>query len=212
MSKTAADLGAPKGGSGEGKKPQSTSQWLKTHKQEAALGAGGIVIALALYVRSRKATGAASSTSTTPSSTVVPATANTTGTDVYSGLEDQILGLQQAVLGMSGAGGAGGTGGAGGAAGGTAGAAAAAASSGPGYGTEQVGGQGFDLLGYTSGHNYQGYNVGNGAPVFYKTPGSNSVQTNLDASAISGLPAGTELLTPTAYASSIGSSAGSEQI
>jgi len=209
VSKTAADLGAPKSGSGDGKKSQSTGAWLKTHKQEAALGAGGIVIALALYVRSRNTAGSSSSSSTTPSSTVVPATADTTGTDVYSGLEDQILGLQQAVLGMTQGAGSGTTtttttaGGSGGTAGGT---------TGQGYGAEEVAGQQYDLLGYTSGHNYTGYNVGNGAPVFYLTPGSNTPQTNLDASAIAGLPAGTELLTPTAYASSIGSSAGSEQI
>jgi hypothetical protein len=74
-----------------------TGDWLKTHKQEAALGGAGLVVAIALYVRSKNAS---SSSGTTTASTGNPATVDdTTATDYYSGLENQITGLQSALLG-----------------------------------------------------------------------------------------------------------------
>jgi hypothetical protein len=81
--------GAPKGKAGFG-------SWIKTHQNEALLGGGGIVVAIALYVRSKSSS---SSTTGTTSSYANPATGvDTTATDAYSGLESQILGLQQAAL------------------------------------------------------------------------------------------------------------------
>ncbi len=82
-----------------------TLAWLKTHKQEAALGAGGIVVAIALYMKSRANAAANSSSSTssgtlssTPASVAYPTgVANTTGTDLYTGLESQISQLQAAI-------------------------------------------------------------------------------------------------------------------
>jgi len=83
--------------------------------------------------------------------------------------------------------------------------------SGPGYGTVTIGGQTFNLLGYTTGGNFTGYNVGGGAPTFFQTPGG-SPQTNLTAAQVAALPAGTAVLTPSTYASQIGSTSGTEQI
>ncbi len=100
------------------------SNWYATHKQEALLGAGGIVVTIALYARSKKASSAASTSAGATSSSIDPATGlpygsaadnaalaaqqgalysqGTTGTDVYNGLENQILGLQQAFVGSQG--------------------------------------------------------------------------------------------------------------
>lgn len=79
---------------------QKFTDWLKTHKNEAYLGSAGTVVALALYVKSRKA--ASSSSSGTSESTEMPtSTADTTGTDAYNGIEDQVLGLQSALLGLA---------------------------------------------------------------------------------------------------------------
>jgi hypothetical protein len=80
-----------------------TVDWLKTHKQEAALGAGGVVVAIALYVRSRSNAASGSSSSTagyaTPnsSSTYPAGYVDTSSTDLYNGLEGQIVGLQAAI-------------------------------------------------------------------------------------------------------------------
>ncbi len=77
--------------------------WFTAHKPEVALGAGGIVVTIALYVRSRNAASTSSSTTgtgTTASTTEIPTTADTTDSDVYNGLESQILGLQQATLAL----------------------------------------------------------------------------------------------------------------
>ncbi len=81
-----------------GTKKKGIDTWVKTHKPEAALGVGAIVVTIALYVRSKNS----SSTSTGSTSTAEPvATDDTSATDYYSGLEDQVLGLQQALLGLS---------------------------------------------------------------------------------------------------------------
>lgn len=83
--------------------------WLKGHKPEAALGAGGIAVTLFLAYRARQNAAASGSSSTssgllgglTGSSTAVPvSTADTTSSDAFNGIEDQVLGLQQAVLGI----------------------------------------------------------------------------------------------------------------
>ncbi len=192
----------------------NTAEWFKTHKQEAIIGGGGLVVALALYVKSRNAS--ASSSSSTPSSTVVPAVSDTTGTDEFSGVEDQILGLQSAVLGMAAAGSAPPSTGA--LSPGTIPAPvpaspAPSAPTGPGYGTQSFGGASYVDLGYLASSSapgfasFGGYNVGGGAPVFFDEPGSASLLTNLSPEQVAGLPAGTELLTPTAYAGSVASTA-----
>lgn len=89
------------------------SAWLKTHKQEAALGGAGIVVAIALYVKSKKSAAGSSSGQpvTNPTYAYPSSTADTTGYDIYNGLESQILGLQQAVLAGQQGGGTGGSGG-----------------------------------------------------------------------------------------------------
>jgi hypothetical protein len=74
--------------------PRSTGDWLKTHKQEALLGAGGIVVAIALYVRSKNSS---SSSSSTPPTYAV---ADTTPTDLSS----QIDALGQAIANLQPAG------------------------------------------------------------------------------------------------------------
>lgn len=81
-----------------------TLDWLKTHKQEAALGAGGIVVAVALYVRSRANASSSSSSGTTSPSTTAAGVepyggyvADTSGTDLYNGLEGQIQALGAAI-------------------------------------------------------------------------------------------------------------------
>lgn len=74
--------------------------WLEDHRTQAYIGAAGLVIAIALYVKSRDSA-AAASTGTTAASTAVPtSTADTTGTDAYNGIEDQVLGLQSALLAL----------------------------------------------------------------------------------------------------------------
>jgi hypothetical protein len=76
----------------------NTGAWVKSHKQEAMLGAGGIAVAVALYVRSRSTSG----TSTTAAASYSdPATvADTTSSDAYSGIENQVTGLQSAILAL----------------------------------------------------------------------------------------------------------------
>lgn len=86
---------------------------LKAHKPEVLVGAAGAVAAIALYLRQKhtKAAGASpgSPAVSTPATTVTPGyapfpgttVATTTGTDAYTGMENQILGLQQAILGLA---------------------------------------------------------------------------------------------------------------
>lgn len=80
--------------------------WLKTHKPEAALGAGGIAVTvlLALRARSKNAAGAASGGGVPASSVLPVSTADTTQSDAFNGIEEQVVGLQSALLGLSGAG------------------------------------------------------------------------------------------------------------
>ncbi len=102
-------------------KGKGFSAWYSGHKTEAILGAGGIVVTIALYVRSKNSSAAASGTgaTATPStSTIMPGTlAPDTGSygngggdiagleSVISGLSSQISGLQpQSGTGGSGAG------------------------------------------------------------------------------------------------------------
>ncbi len=75
--------------------PGKASAWLKGHKTETLLGAGGIVVTIALYVRSKNA--AASTSGETVSTEEPSGTADTTDSDLYNGLEGQIGQLQQAV-------------------------------------------------------------------------------------------------------------------
>ena len=89
---TDAPAGSPKMGS-----------WIKTHKNEAILAGGGIVVAIALYVKSKNAS-SSSGTAATQSYANPATVADTTATDAYSGLENQVLGLQQAFLGLAGQG------------------------------------------------------------------------------------------------------------
>ncbi len=77
------------------------NEWFAKHKTEALAGAGGLVLALALYAKSKSSSASSSTGATTGTSTLYPpAVANTTGTDTYTGLENQILGLQQGLLSL----------------------------------------------------------------------------------------------------------------
>jgi hypothetical protein len=148
--------------------------WLKSHKPEAALGGGGILVALILYERSKKNGGGGSANQ----SYAMPATtANTTSTDALSGMESQILGLQQAFLGTQGG----------------SKAATPATPANNGFGQESFGGKNYDQLGNVTNGLFNGFNVGGGEPVFYDVGGT--LQTNLSPEQISGLPPGTEVLT-----------------
>lgn len=74
--------------------------WLKGHRVETLLGAGGIVVTIALYVRSKNSS--TSGGSGTTASTVEPdGTADTTDSDLYNDLEGQIEQLGTAVNGLA---------------------------------------------------------------------------------------------------------------
>jgi hypothetical protein len=83
------------------KKPagKGLGAWFTGHKTQAYIGAAGLVITIALYVKS-KDSASATSAGTTDSTAVPTSTADTTGTDAYNGIEDQVLGLQSALLGL----------------------------------------------------------------------------------------------------------------
>ena len=171
------------------KEGASPPNWLQAHRTEVFIGVGGIVITIALYMRSKNS--AAAATSTTPSTSVVPSTADTTQSDLYNGLESQINGLASAVSASTAAQAAPGT----------------AAAGAPGQGAISVdGAQYVDLGTLGNGGNFYGYNVGgSGAPIFAETPGSSSLVTNMD---LAGLPSGTELLTPESWASQVSATPG----
>lgn len=171
-------------------------QWLKTHKNEAMLAGGGVVVAIALYVKSQSSSSGSSSTDATE----VPATADTTDSDVYNALEGQIESLSGAVSTLQGLSpGSSSTA----TSSGAAAAGSSAASSGPGFGDVSVGGQSYVELGEEGVGSYYGYNVGGGAPVYYEDPGSTNLQTDLTPEAVAGLPAGTEVLTPSFWGSQV---------
>lgn len=84
---------------------------LKSHKTELLVGGAAVAATIALYARSKKTTTQTTAAVATPVTTVAPTgyeefpgttVATTEGTDAYNGLENQILGLQQALLGLSG--------------------------------------------------------------------------------------------------------------
>jgi Flp pilus assembly protein TadG len=180
--------------------------WFKTHKQETALGAGGIVVAIALYVRQKNA--AAGGSSSSGASSTTPATADTTDADLYNELESQIASLGQQTSSGKRQGQRTGSGTATAATGTTTSTSSSAPSAPPvtGYGETTLGGAAYDVLGdIGSGQAYSGYEVGGGAPVWFETPGGATPETNLSAAQVAGLPAGTEVLTPVAYGGEIGS-------
>lgn len=79
--------------------------WIKGHKPEAALGAGGIAVTVLLALRTRKKAGAGSGAPASgvayPASSIMPVTtADTTASDAYSGIESQVVGLQSALLAL----------------------------------------------------------------------------------------------------------------
>ena len=84
---------------------------LKAHKDEVLIGGAGIAVTAALYLRSKSknATTAASTTSASGATVVTPGyiaspgatVATTSGTDAYNGMETQILGLQQDLMGLT---------------------------------------------------------------------------------------------------------------
>lgn len=81
------------------------TQWLKTHKPEAALGGVGVAATIFLALRARSAnasgTSAANQSTAYPASSVLPvSTADTTQSDAFSGIEDQVVGLQSALLAL----------------------------------------------------------------------------------------------------------------
>lgn len=71
---------------------KGVGSWLKGHRAETLLGAGGIVVSIALYVRSKN-----SAASNTASTTEPQSTADTTDSDLYNDLEGQIEQLGNAV-------------------------------------------------------------------------------------------------------------------
>jgi hypothetical protein len=184
--------------------------WLKTHKQEAILGGGGIAITVILYLRSRSKSTATPSSSSSPSANgAVPtvayptSTANTTGTDAISGLESQILGLQTAVLNLKTqpqSAPAGQTQTAPQASQPTTGSGQAfgdAYMGQMGFGQTQFNGQSYIDLGTVGPGSFFGYNVGNsGAPIYYLTP-SGQLSTNDSPQMLASLPPGTLELTDT---------------
>lgn len=164
--------------------------WLKTHKPEAGIAAAGMVVALVLYQRSKSNAAGTTGTNATTQSYAMPATtANTTGTDAYSGIESQVLGLQQAFLATQ----VGAHGGMAGTQGTPPAATPAAPATNNGFGQTTIGGQVYDILGNVTNGNFNGYNVGGGEPVYYNSGGS--LLTNIGTDQISGLPAGTQVLT-----------------
>lgn len=174
-------------------------QWIKTHKPEAGLGGGGIVLALVIYIKSRSSS-SSSTGSTAASGYLAPTTVDTTGTDVYDSLEGQIESLSGAVSVLQGStglsSGSGASSGSGSSSSAPPPAAAPPSSPGFGFGSQSIGGQDYIELGQEGVGSYYGYNVAGGAPVYYETPGSNQLETDLTSQAVSGLPAGTEVLTP----------------
>jgi hypothetical protein len=80
--------------------------WVKAHKPEAALGGAGLGATLYLAYRQRKAAAAAGGSSTAATtaanaSYAMPqSTADTTQSDAFSGIEDQVVGLQSALLAL----------------------------------------------------------------------------------------------------------------
>lgn len=75
--------------------------WYAGHKPEALLGAAGIVVTLALYVRSKGASGAAAPTATPSTSTVMPGTlAPATGS--YGNGGGDITGVESLLSQLSG--------------------------------------------------------------------------------------------------------------
>ncbi len=93
-----------KAATGAGKK--GFMAWYAGHKNEALLGGAGIVVAIALYVKSKNAAAASGTSSTaTPSSTVMP---GTTAPSTYgggggdmSGFGDTLAELQQEIAALS---------------------------------------------------------------------------------------------------------------
>jgi len=179
--------------------------WVKAHREEVGLGVAGMVLTLALYMKSKKAKAGTSGSASTANSTIDPATgqaygspadqaylaqqtsalngtANTTGSDIYNGLENQILGLQQATLALQQPPASTKT-------------DTPAAPSGPfsGFGDQTIGGQQYAELGLVTGGAFTGYNVSGGAPVSYLVNGQ--LETNLSPQQISGLPVGTDVFT-----------------
>ena len=178
-------------------------QWLKTHKQEAILGAGGIVVTVALYERSHSSSSTSASSSAPSAAGAVPtgvayptSVGSTTGTDAASGMESQILGLQSALLALQ-------TQPSSANPGGTAvsppaaPSASSSPSTSPGFGNTQVGGQSYIDLGTLGPDSFYGYNVGSsGAPIWYLTPGG-QLTTNDNSQMLASLPPGTQVLTDT---------------
>jgi hypothetical protein len=80
---------------------QPLAAQMKTHKTELLVGALGLGAAALYYLRTRSSSSTTSSTVVqTPTGTVGTGVATTTGTDAYNGMENQILGLQAAVVGL----------------------------------------------------------------------------------------------------------------
>jgi hypothetical protein len=150
--------------------PISKGDFLKAHRTELLVGGAGLVAAIALYVKSKNSS--SSSTSTTPASTTDEpveydggGAGNGTGGGYGGELEEQIaaLGQQLAAISPSGqllnpvAGSLTGPSG-------TSAASQAAATS-PGYGTIDIGGTDYIILGQPSTEDL--YQVGGGAPVYF---------------------------------------------
>ena len=154
--------------------------WVKGHKPETVLGVGGIgaTVLLALRARSKNAASSTTSSSSTPDSTVLPtSTADTTDSDAFNGIEEQVTGLQSALLGLSsqlagtGSGTGGGTSGSSGSSSGSTAPATAPATPATsyGYGTIDTALGEMVWLGTTGpgGDTSQDYQVGGGAPVYF---------------------------------------------
>lgn len=183
---------------------------LKNHKTELLVGGAGVVMAIALYVKSKGSSSSTTpATTTTGTGTVVEGTsvATTTGTDIYGGLENQILGLQQAVLGLStnkpttttpktptpnqgkghhrpggptsGAGGGG------------------AAASTPGISEATFGGEEYDVLGgFEATGKYSGWNVSTDEPVDFTWTGQGTPELGAPPAGATGVVAYTPASTP----------------
>lgn len=187
---------------------QSFSAWYAGHKPEALLGAGGIVVAIALYVKSRNAAAASSSGTNAPASQVIspgtlaPYTGSPGGSSDMSGIDSILAGLGNQLSQIQGQLPAPGTPG-------TPAAAAPAASTPPaptptqyGYGEVPTSLGEMVWLGVTGAGGSTGadYQVGGGAPVYFGNASSLAQGGTTQA--------GVDVYVPVAYAPQVSAKPG----
>jgi len=205
----------PPGAPGAKAGKPTASQWIQKHKVEAGAIGVGVVAALALVLR-KKSTSTASTSSTasgqpagTTATTALPTVYPTSGGSGGGGGDwgSEISTLQTEVAAIEAQMGNPATG----IATGTPVTGSSPATSGPsspGYGTESINGQQYDVIGYMTGNGqFTGDNVSGGAPTYFDAPSGSdagNLRTNLSAAQLAAEPPGTTVLVPAAFASQIG--------